>query len=406
MSRSGANIVLRHRTPLPPSLPRRLFSSSAPALVSDQQSFHLPSGRLKVSLSAPYLIGRAQSRGERPYQEDNFLVKSVTIAREEVERSLQEGLSGEQRKGGAWKGKAKDVGKIEDPTEQVLLAAVFDGHNGKEASGYLTEHLAEIVETCKADQVPDAIRKYRDLGGYFRRFRGGYLENLGNEVWQRSEASSDSKSDSDAASSSTHKSPARPLELGERMTLAFLLADQHLISAHPDVGAVATVVLLTPLPPAPPSPPTLYPFHSSPALLLTVAHLGDTRALLCASRSGRVEKLTEEHHPDSRVEADRLRRIGTGVVTDSFGESRWGGALANTRGLGDAKFKKLGVTGEPQIAKRILKGTLTASPPATLYGVDAVAACRRGLGFPGASLGRCIRGHVRPRDRRSLPRKA
>jgi len=54
-----------------------------------------------------------------------------------------------------------------------------------------------------------------------------------------------------------------------------------------------------------------------------------------------------------------LRTSGTGIVTDSFGESRWGGTLANTRGIGDREFKSLGVIGEPEITKRVLKGTLS-----------------------------------------------
>lgn len=33
--------------------------------------------------------------------------------------------------------------------------------------------------------------------------------------------------------------------------------------------------------------------------------------------------MTENHHPDSRVEATRLRRMmGSALITDSFGESR------------------------------------------------------------------------------------
>ena len=65
---------------------------------------------------------------------------------------------------------------------------------------------------------------------------------------------------------------------------------------------------------------------------------------------------SENHHPDSRIESERLRQSGTGIVTDSFGESRWGGTLANTRGIGDREFKTLGVLGEPEISKRVLKG--------------------------------------------------
>lgn len=118
-------------------------------------------------------------------------------------------------------------------------------------------------------------------------------------------------------------------------------------------GSVATVALLHSL-----DTPSALPYHSSSLLSLTIAHLGDTRALLASTSSGRAQPLTENHHPDSRVESERLRTSGTGIVTDSFGESRWGGTLANTRGIGDREFKTLGVVGEPEVSKRVLKGAL------------------------------------------------
>ena len=100
----------------------------------------------------------------------------------------------------------------------------------------------------------------------------------------------------------------------------------------------------------------LAPFYAARSLSITIAHVGDTRGLLCAARTGRVIALTENHHPDSRVEGERLSRTGAGLVTDSFGESRWAGALANTRGVGDKGFKRLGVVAEPDITKRVVDG--------------------------------------------------
>lgn len=43
-------------------------------------------------------------------------------------------------------------------------------------------------------------------------------------------------------------------------------------------------------------------------------------------------------------------------MTDSFGESRWMGILENTRSFGDGEFKPLGVTAEPEIQHRMIKG--------------------------------------------------
>ena len=59
----------------------------------------------------------------------------------------------------------------------------------------------------------------------------------------------------------------------------------------------------------------------------------DTRVLLSRRETGEVVPLTEKHHAEARVEAARLRRMGAGrLVSDSFGESRWMGAIENTRG--------------------------------------------------------------------------
>lgn len=81
------------------------------------------------------------------------------------------------------------------------------------------------------------------------------------------------------------------------------------------------------------------PFFGSAKVALTVAHVGyvyrvvvispcsvlnssDTRVLLTAT-DGKVTPLTENHHADARVEAIRLRKMmGTGLITDSFGEAR------------------------------------------------------------------------------------
>jgi len=164
-----------------------------------------------------------------------------------------------------------------------------------------------------------------------RRFKGGILERF-VEVKETDESCE--------------------IGLDERATMAFLQADTEVIQDDrvQKSGSTATVALIHSL------DEVSTPFFLSSLLAITIAHVGDTRAILCASRTGRIQPLTEAHHADSRVESDRLRRVGTGLVTDSFGESRWGGALANTRCIGDRSFKRLGVTGEPDIIKRVIQG--------------------------------------------------
>lgn len=83
---------------------------------------------------------------------------------------------------------------------------------------------------------------------------------------------------------------------------------------------------------------------------MLVAHVGDTRILLCSTATGVGVPLTTDHHPSSPIEATRLRRYAATFVTDSFGEERISG-LANTRAFGDIGSKRIGVSAEPEIRR-------------------------------------------------------
>lgn len=104
--------------------------------------------------------------------------------------------------------------------------------------------------------------------------------------------------------------------------------DQHLLSQGDaqHCGSTASVALIHSL------DEPVQPFFMAQKVSLTVAHLGDTKILLCNKKTGKVEPLTEQHHAETPLEASRLRRMGGGgLVLDSFGESRWMGAVENTR---------------------------------------------------------------------------
>lgn len=97
--------------------------------------------------------------------------------------------------------------------------------------------------------------------------------------------------------------------------------------------------------------------HTLAHSLILTATCSDTRVLLCNRETGLVTPLTEKHHAESRIEASRLRRMGAGLlVSDSYGESRWMGAVENTRGFGDGRWKPSGVTVEPQVETRVIDG--------------------------------------------------
>jgi protein phosphatase PTC6 len=108
-------------------------------------------------------------------------------------------------------------------------------------------------------------------------------------------------------------------------------------------GSTASIAMI--------STPTPTPFWnpSSPSTLV-VAHVGDTRILLCETSTGLATAATTNHHPSTPVEGTRLRRYAAAFVTDSFGEERMSG-LANTRAFGDMRSKRIGVSAEPEIRR-------------------------------------------------------
>ncbi|KAM0786688.1 hypothetical protein ACM66B_002133 [Microbotryomycetes sp. NB124-2] len=302
---------------------------------SNAQTFRTRHGTIKVNLSAKHAVGVAQSRGERPYQEDTYSVASVRIPQHALKRNVVQ-----SKEGAGWNNETLEGYEGEDQDKmsperrrQVAMFGVFDGHGGSQVSKHLAQNLAGLIENCKVEDISVEIDKYRALGGYLRRYRGGPLE--------RFHAKSGEVPDQ------------RTLSLDEMCVLVFLQADNAVMADEKTgkAGSVATVALLHSL-----DLPFALPYYASQLISLTVAHLGDTRAILASTSSGRARVLTETHHPDSRVESERLRQSGTGIVTDSFGEMRWGGSLANTRGIGDKEFKTLGVIGEPVITKMVLKG--------------------------------------------------
>ncbi|SPO30335.1 related to protein phosphatase 2c [Ustilago trichophora] len=143
------------------------------------------------------------------------------------------------------------------------------------------------------------------------------------------------------------------MTMAERLTLAWLVADRQIQSSPKlDVGgSTASVALLHSL-----DMPSI-PWYSSEFVGVHVAHVGDTRVLLCTAKDGKAVPLTTYHHPDDQSESERLRKMGAGMITDSFGEARWMGALANTRAFGDSRFKKVGITVEPEIFSQVIRGS-------------------------------------------------
>ncbi|KAI0320371.1 phosphatase 2C-like domain-containing protein [Amylostereum chailletii] len=290
------------------------------AFYHDYVRYPTPGGIVRVPLSSSKVIGIANSRGTRAYQEDFNAFATLSIDPRELHLTVQRHL------GIDWEPASAD----KSFANEVLFVGIYDGHGGSTVSQYLRQELHGLFESVHTSQIPELYEWIKEVGGYFKRFNGGILK-----PWIRPNGSQDL------------------MDLHARATLAFFQIDRNL-SEEPAAklsGSTASVAILHSL-----DTPSA-PFFSARKLALTVAHAGDTRVLLCSKDRGQVHAVTENHRAEARVESTRLRRMmGTGLITDSFGDARWMGVLQNTRSLGDLKWKPFGVTPEPDVRTKLLYG--------------------------------------------------
>jgi protein phosphatase PTC6 len=348
--------------------------------------------------SAKHHFGAVTARGTRPSNEDTYQAGVIDIpafakrppASLTIKRLYkQDPLAKYSESRGAETASG-------DP--QVFYFGVFDGHGGTECSSFLRDYLHEYIQNAALDidlqsslrpgaEVPPTtselpvmqegdrrrigdLEKYlvqnwrRIVGGYFKRFKPPHFAYHGTE--------------------STDPTIANHVSIEEVLEYAFLRADLDFVKAQaakqdddvvqaerplnedeifhrpsmtrsPQIGgrarfkggSTASVAMI--------STPTPTPFwHPMAPSSLLVAHVGDTRMLLCSTETGEAIPVTSNHHPSSPIEASRLRRYAATFVTDSFGEERMSG-LANTRAFGDVHSKRIGVSAEPEL-KRIELG--------------------------------------------------
>ncbi|KAI3613315.1 hypothetical protein CBS9595_004148 [Malassezia furfur] len=365
----------------------------------------------RVPLKPGQTFGALASRGERSRQEDAVSYACVMLPCEQLRQSIVDATPRGQTRD-PWFGWSCMEAGGPDLGAQVVWFACFDGHGGPSVSQRLAARLHAVFEAAEPDMVTDTVRYMRSLGGYFRRYSGGVLERwvrkdrLGRGA-KREAPTPQRYASLSALAASSEAAPERALEhyvaldgdeapgarhteriappdemrgkeltLKERATLAWLMVRRALTQmdreiqqneAYQGAGSTASVVLVHSL-----DKPAA-PWYASQYISLTTVHLGDTRFVLCPVRDGRAVPLTTFHHPDDPVEAERLSRLGAGVVTDSFGENRWMGTLANTRAFGDADAKRFGVTPEPDVTTHLLRGSDVAFVVGFSDGISDVA---------------------------------
>lgn len=194
------------------------------------------------------------------------------------------------------------------------------------------------------------------VGGYFRRFKPQYLSTSASEDGTDTPVSIESvlmyaflKADLEFVTAQARKPSDHtgdlPLNSDEVLGKPSIVHPHHPIGGPTRFqgGSTASIAMI--------STPSPTPFwHPSSPSTLVVAHVGDTRILLCETATGTAKPVTTNHHPSSPVEGNRLRRYAATFVTDSFGEERMSG-LANTRAFGDMRSKRIGVSAEPEIRR-------------------------------------------------------
>lgn len=250
---------------------------------------------LKISMNkAPQSLGLCTARGDSPTNQDRMAYGYLNNLKDTTNR------------------------------DSPFFYGLFDGHGGTECSEFLSNNLGKIIENQDLNDTEKILKEVHSVGGYMAGLKPPF--SLRTVLQSRDE----------------------DLLWRARLYYSFLQADMDYLTNYarpsPDSavpGAVGTVAIIT-------SKNNLS-YWESDSYIIHLAHVGDTRALLCDSRTGRAHRLTFQHHPADVEEARRLRRYNMGFSRDSFGQKRFAW-VANTRSFGDGyKLKKLGVVAEPQL---------------------------------------------------------
>lgn len=288
---------------------------------------------------------------------------------------------------------------------KVFNFSIYDGHGGSECAEYVKNHLMENIESFKisSGSIIKLFNWYaKEIGGYWRRWNKkknlhiissmGLEQRLNNSLRGNQELKKILNDNSNKGiainnNSKDNKDKDNKLiweidELDElingedffklKIYLSFLFTDFQFLNyelkqneirqiesnessdlyLEQHSGSTCTSCFFYKIDGDLDSPNS---FFYQPNILskLLVAHIGDTRAIIC-DKEGIAHGLTTDHHPSNPIENRRLQRYSTGLMmTDSFGEERFVN-FANTRSFGDVTAKNLGITSEPEFSEFLI----------------------------------------------------
>eukprot|EP01041_Mallomonas_annulata_P000203 gene203-366_t len=214
--------------------------------------------------------------------------------------------------------------------ETYKFLAVFDGHYGSRASKFASRHLHEIFDSELLKQQTSSCSVHSNDSEDTQKelLWNNVVSTTGNQILL-AERLPKTPHDIVVISHQNHMKDmanetvvpcASTLEAAGAVSAihnAFIRTHETFLLSHPPSersGSTATVAVL-------------FPNH------LMVAHVGDSRAVLCCDANGLAVQLTLDHTPYDVKEASRVQQRG-GFV-EHYGVLRVNGKLAVTRSLGD-----------------------------------------------------------------------
>ncbi|KAL6950152.1 hypothetical protein ACO0QE_000828 [Hanseniaspora vineae] len=342
--------------------------------------------KLRLNLyKFPNYIGHASSRISRFQNEDNYSMAMLKLMSRGNEYQI-DCLSKASDTGGNTVGKPSDKDK-HIFTKPVLNLNIFDGHGGKDTSGWLSENLAKEL----ARTIPNKETFFKILKQYTVQFPDSYY-------WKHVYEKRENYYTRFIVNCSTKKEQV--LYNGSRMIFdkhgniidktsllseldrlrifqTFLGTDLQNCENGLPGGSTASSILLSPYnedETLPTETRDTFFVSSDHLMKLCVVQVGDCKVLLC-DKNGIAHSLTMVHHPNTTQESKRLshkdpktsrtennRNADTledddQVGTDSFGEKRFLNVYANTRSFGDVQGKPMGLSCEPDIYSYLIGST-------------------------------------------------